>query len=339
MAEGVLRVAIAGAGFMGSTHAPRWAAQPGVHVVGVYSRTRARAEAVAQPLGAWATDRLDALLSMDADVVDICLPTNQHCEVALQALAAGRHVVCEKPIALTPEEGERMAQAARRAGRLLLVAHVVRFWPEYARLREMVVRGELGRPTSAYAQRLQEGPGSLPPAEAAARRALNGGPVVDLQIHDDDFLAWLLGAPGEVAAWGSERHVFTATRHPETGAVAVAEAACDMPAGYPFTSAIRVRCEEGVAEYLFRAGGVRPDEAGGGVSSLVVHRPGRPAEPVAVPPADPYTAQIAHFAACLRVGEPSPVVSPESSIQALRIALAARDALDRGAAVRLSTTV
>ena len=328
----MLRVAIAGAGFMGSTHGPRWAAQDGVRVVAVHSRSRERAEELARPLGAAATTNLDELLAADADVVDICLPTNLHCELALRALDAGRHVVCEKPIALTPEDGRRMADAARAKGRLLLVAHVVRFWPEYARLQEMVAQGVIGRPTSAIAHRLQEGPGVSP--DAAERRRINGGPVVDLQIHDDDFLAWLFGPPTKIAAWGTERHVFTATAHPG-GATGLAEAACDLPAGYPFTSAIRVRGEQGVLEYLFRAGGVRPDEAGGGVSALTLYRPGKAPEVVAVPAGDPYTEQIAHFARCLAAGEPSPVVSPESSIQSLRIALAARAALDQGEPVRL----
>ena len=328
----MLRVAIAGAGFMGSTHAPRWAAQEGVRVVAVHSRSLARAQELAGQVGARATTDLNELLAIDADVVDICLPTNLHCEVALAAFEAGRNVVCEKPIALTPDEGRRMADAARARSRLLLVAHVVRFWPEYARLHQMVVGGAIGYPTSAIAHRLQEGPGTVP--DAAARRQVNGGPVVDLQIHDDDFLAWLFGAPTQVSAAGTERHVFTTTTHPG-GATGLAEAACDMPGGYPFTSAIRVRGEQGVPEYIFRAGGVRPDEAGGGVSALVLHRPGGAPETVPVPPGDPYTEQIAHFARCLVANEPSPVVSPESSIESLQIALAAREALDRRAPVLL----
>ena len=310
---------------MGQTHAPRWAAQDGVRVVGVHSRSRARAEALASPLGAAATDDLGALLDLEADVVDICLPTDRHAEVAVQAFAAGRHVVCEKPIALEPADGERMAAAARAAGRLLLVAHVVRFWPEYARLRAMLAEGAIGRPTSAAAERLQEGPGWAP--DAGAVRAGSGGPPVDLQIHDHDYLAWIFGMPRWVSAVGGDRHIFTS--YAFDGAAATAEAACDLPAGYPFTSTVRVRGEGGVLEYDFRAGGVRPDEAGG-LSQLVLHRPQRAPELIAVEGADAYSAQIAHFAACLRRGEPSPVVSPEAAIRSLRIALAARRALDSG---------
>ncbi len=326
----LLRVAVAGAGFMGTTHAQRWAALPEVRVVGVYSRTAARAEALARPSGAVATDDIQSLLAMPADVVDICLPTDRHADVAVAAFAARRHVVCEKPIALDPADGERMAAEARRADRLLLVAHVVRFWPEYARLREMVLGGAIGRPTSAAAERLQEGPGWV--GDGWGARAAGGGPVVDLQIHDHDFLASLFGVPRLVQAVGGDRHVFT-TYVFDGGAVATAEAASDMPRGYPFTSTLRVRGDEGVLEYVFRAGGVRPDEAGG-LSALTLHPDAGAPAPIAVPPGDAYTLQLAHFADCLRRGEPSGVVSPASAIRALRIALAARAALDAGTAVR-----
>jgi len=327
----VLRVAIAGAGFMGGTHAPRWAAQEGVRVVGVYSRSLARAESVAGPVGAEAKDDIEALLRLEADVVDICLPTDTHREVALRAFAAGRHVVCEKPVALTVQDGEQMAAAARAAGRLLLVAHVVRFWPEYARLFELVREGAIGRPTSAVAERLQEGPGWTP--DTGSVHARSGGQVVDLQIHDDDYLAWLFGMPRSVHCQGTARHMFTT--YAFDGATATAEAASDMPAGYPFTSTVRVRGEGGVLEYVFRAGGTRPDEPGGGVSDLTLYRPGKPAERIAVPSGDPYTVQIAHFADCLRRGQPSAVVSPEGSIRALRVALAARESLETGRPARV----
>ena len=323
----MLRIAIAGAGFMGGTHAPRWAAEEGVHVVGVYSRSLERAAELAARVGARPTDSLDELLAMEADAVDICLPTDQHGGTALRALAAGRHVVCEKPVARSVEEGRRMLEAARAAGRLLLVAHVVRFWPEYARLRALVAEGAIGRPTSATAWRLQEGPGWV--ADSDARRAVNNGPVVDLQIHDTDYLMWLFGEPRRVAAYGGERHVHTTFLF-EGGVAATAEAACDMPAGYPFTSYVRVRGEGGVAEYLFRAGGVRPDQSDGRASELLLHLPQGGRQRVDVPAGDPYTEQIRHFADCLRRGQESAVVRPESAVRSLAVALRVRDALDLG---------
>jgi predicted dehydrogenase len=332
----VLRILVAGAGFMGSTHALRWAAEDGVAVVGISGRTRARAEELARQVGARATDDLDELLSWQADVVDVCLPTALHSAVALRAFASGRHVVCEKPIALSVDEGWRMVEAARAAGRQLLVAHVLRFWPEYARLRALVAAGAIGRPTSATAWRLQEGPGWVPDPDA--RRAVNNGPVVDLQIHDTDLLLSLFGEPRWVAAQGGERHV-QASFVFEGGVTATAEAACDMPAGYPFTSYLRVRGEGGVLEYLFRAGGVRPDAADGRVSALTLYPPGRPPERLDVPPGDPYTEEIRHFASCLARGQDSDLVPPAEAVRALAVSLRVRDALDAGVPLRLRPIV
>ena len=110
--------------------------------------------------GAEATDDLYAALERpDVDVVDICLPTPQHREAAERAFAAGKHVLLEKPIALTLEDAEAIVAAAERAGKLLVVGLVLRFWPEYVELRRIVACGELGRPLAASAQRLSPPPG------------------------------------------------------------------------------------------------------------------------------------------------------------------------------------
>lgn len=326
----MLRVAVAGAGFMGRGHAERWAGLEGVRVIGVYSRTLAHAQALAGPLGASATDRLEALLQLPADAVDVCLPANVHHGAVLTALAAGRHVVCEKPLALRLTHAREMAATARAAGRLLLVAHVLRFWPGYARLCTLVQQGWVGRPTSAVAQRLQACPEGTSDDDARAR---SGGQVVDLQIHDDDLLLQLFGLPRSVRAQGGDRHVFTFLDF--DGVAAIAEAGSDMPAGYPFRSSCRVQGDGGILEYAFEAKGARPDQAGGGSPGLTVWRPGRSPEQLEVPPGDPYTLELAHFADCLRRGEPSPLVTPEDAVRALRVALAARRSLAAGAPVAL----
>ncbi len=320
----MIRVAVAGAGFMGTVHATRWATELGVGVVGIFSRNPERAEALAEQVQAPAFTDLEEFLALPCDVVDICLPTNRHAAIAVRAMESGRHVVCEKPMALTLEDADHMLRVATATGRLLLVAHVLRFWPEYVEVRRLVRSGAIGRPTSVLTQRLQQGPGSS--EDPSGQRAVNGGPVVDLQIHDDDFLLWTLGAPRRILARGSERHFFTTLEFGQS--IAMAEAACDLPAGHPFTSTVRVRGEEGMLEYTFSSGGTRPDNAPQEGSGITLRLAGQAPRTLTLPPTDPYAAEIHHFAECLRTGQPSALVSPDAAMQALRLALAARQSLD-----------
>lgn len=317
---------------MGTVHATRWAALPGARVVAVYSRSQQHADALARQVQAQSLTNIEEFLAIPCDVVDICLPTNRHAAVAVRALEANRHVVCEKPIALTLEEAEQMLRTATAHNRLLLVAHVLRFWPEYVELRRLVRSGAIGTPTSCLAQRLQQGPGSTP--DAAEIRAINGGPVIDLQIHDDDFLQWLLGTPHRLLTRGSERHFFTTLEF--VPAIAVAEAACDLPAGHPFVSTVRVRGEEGMIAYTFTGGGARPDSAPADAGAgLTLWLPDQGPRTITIPPTDPYTAEIQHFAECVQAGQSSAIVAPTVAVDALRIALAARRSLDSAQAVAL----
>jgi len=87
------------------------------------------------------------------DAVDICLPNDLHCEFALKAFQAGKHVFCEKPIALSLEEADAMIEAARRAHRFLMIGHVLRFWPEYLKAKQAIDAGEVGQSLAVSASK------------------------------------------------------------------------------------------------------------------------------------------------------------------------------------------
>ena len=125
-----MRVGIVGVGFMGSTHAAGWA-ETGADLVGCVAETVDEARPLAEQYGLKIYHDLASLLD-DVDVVDICTPTHLHAEMVLQAAAAGKHIICEKPLARTVAQGQEVIQACQKAGVRLLVAHVVRFFPEYA---------------------------------------------------------------------------------------------------------------------------------------------------------------------------------------------------------------
>jgi predicted dehydrogenase len=332
-----LRAAIVGAGFMGSTHARAYAGLPDTQVAAIVSRGSPRGTQLAAELGAThLTDPAPVLDDPTIDIVDICYPSHAHEQLAVAALQAGKHVLVEKPLALSLDAAERILAAWRASGRLLMVGHVLRFWPEYVALAEVVTSGRIGRPLFANGYRLSSRP---PDRGVFARPELTGGAVVDLQIHDDDQLNWLLGQPrsvycqgrrGEGGGWD---HVLTTVSY--DGAAGTLEASMLMPEGYPFSMGLRVIGEGGTVEYGFRAGGVSVEMGRQAGTSLAVYAPGREPEPLTPPLHDAYEAEVAYFVDCVRRGQPPTVTTPEDALAALRVALAAVDSLGSGQVVAL----
>ena len=139
----MITVAILGSGFMGSAHAANYKALgERVRVKTIASRTAEQAVRVAEVVGADVTGDLDgAIHDPDVEAVDICLPTPLHREYAERALAAGKSVFLEKPIALTTEDAEAIVAAAARSDAVFMVGMVLRFWPEYVELQRLVAAG------------------------------------------------------------------------------------------------------------------------------------------------------------------------------------------------------
>ena len=125
-----MKIGIAGSGFMGSTHAAAWA-ETEAQITGIVAETTQEAQSLADQYGARVYLDFEALLS-DVDVIDICTPTHLHNQMVIQAAAYGKQIICEKPLARTVEQAQQMVSACQEAGVHLLVAHVVRFFPEYA---------------------------------------------------------------------------------------------------------------------------------------------------------------------------------------------------------------
>jgi predicted dehydrogenase len=314
-------IALLGAGFMGATHAACYAAlgeRAAVRVV--CGLETGQVSALAERLGAVATDDWEAALAMPGiEAVDVCLPTPLHRPVAERALRAGRHVLLEKPLALTLEDADAIGAAAQASGRVLMVGHVLRFVPEIAELRRVLAGGELGRPLAASAIRLSPPPDWNDWMLDAER---SGGTLVDLAIHDLDVLAALLGPARHVHARATAggRHVAALVEH-EHGEGAV-EASHAMPGSYPFTARLRVLCERGVLEHRFVAG-AGDEVAGDVISVLSIHPADGEAREFSAPD-DPWQLQIEHFLDCIGRGAAPAEGSFAQARAALATALAAR---------------
>jgi predicted dehydrogenase len=172
-----LRVGVIGVGVMGSNHARVLAEMPGVRIAGIADPDRKQRDFVAQALGCTGVDSVEALLDRGVDAVTIAAPTHLHRDIALTCIARGVHVLVEKPIASSVEEGREIIAAARGAGVTLMVGHVERFNPAVEAIKD-AIRGE--DILSIAITRV----GPFPP------RMSNVGVVIDLAVHDIDLIRW-----------------------------------------------------------------------------------------------------------------------------------------------------
>ena len=210
----MLKVGIAGFGFMGRMHFRCWKARDDAQVVAIFDTNPDIREDAQRGGGNIAgaataidfsgielfTDFDTMLDKAGLDALSLTLPTNFHADFSERALAGGINVLCEKPMALNTSDCDRMIEAASGSSKLLQIGHCVRFWPEYAKARELVDSGEYGKVVAATFQRL-----GAPPAwnNWFDNESSSGGVALDLHIHDTDFVQYLFGMPRAVCSHGA----------------------------------------------------------------------------------------------------------------------------------------
>lgn len=334
----MIGVAVLGYGFMGTTHLAAWKMMEGCSVLGLWGRNRAKLEEAASRYGVEPITELDNILKNDKiEVVDICTPTYTHVELAVRALEAGKHVLVEKPMALNLGEADRMIRAARKNGRKLVVAHVLRFFPEYMRVKELVDGGHLGEITSLRAWRGGPAPEWSPWFMDLEK---SGGVAVDLAIHDVDYAIWVNGGlPSRVYAkivnlvhkeYRVHDFALITLRFP-TGSIAVIEANWALPKTYPFTMKLEIDGSKGVVQLdnqtpipLKMWTG---DKVEGFAPETLPWKPG-----VHPFPLDPFYREIRHFVECI-IQDRKPITDGEEARKSLATCLAAVESSEKGAPV------
>ena len=332
-----MKVGIVGVGFMGTTHATGWAKTP-VEIVGFLAETEREAGSIASQYGTKVYVSLEEMLP-DVDVVDICSPTHLHYEMALKAAAAGKHVVCEKPLARTTQQAQKIVKACREAGVQLLVAHVVRFFPEYALAHAAVADGQIGRPGVIRLHR-----GSYRPKKPAGNWFLDevksGGILMDLMIHDYDYASWVAGEVESVFAQRvTEHHIEAPVDYGlvilthRSGALSHISGAWAYPPP-TFRTRLEIAGDKGLIE--FDSDGTAP------IQNLILKNGGADAPDVALPSSpvseSPYTTQIKEFYHTLVDGTPSRI-SAADGLHAVQIAEAALESAHSGQPVKLQSLV
>jgi predicted dehydrogenase len=210
----MIRIGIVGVGFMGMIHFLAARKLQGARVEAICSRDEKKLAGDWRDIrgnfgprgeimdlgGIRKYRRLNDLLEDPAiDLVDVCNPTHLHSEMAIAALRAGKHVLVEKAIALEPKDADAMVEAARKAERLLMVAHVLPFFPEFAFAAQVIREGKYGKVLGGHFKRVISRPDWSADIGDASK---TGGPAVDLHIHDTHFIGLVCGVPGHVFAVG-----------------------------------------------------------------------------------------------------------------------------------------
>jgi len=198
-----VRVGVIGAGAIGPAHINGFRQASGAELTAVCDVDKARAEAAAAEFAVSHvyTDYRKMLADGVVDAVSVCTPNNTHMRITIDALAAGKHVLCEKPLAMNGRQARRMVEAARRARRILMTGQCMRYAGDTQFLKRLIEAGRLGEIYYARAVMLRRA--GIPKGWFQDRKQSGGGPIVDLAVHVLDLMWWVMGMPRPATAFGA----------------------------------------------------------------------------------------------------------------------------------------
>ena len=330
----MVKVGIIGAGFMGGMHTQCYRQLPNAKLVAIADLGLKKAGELANKYGAKTYGSAEDLFAdKEINVVDICLPTYMHKEYVIKAAQAKKHILCEKPIALTLKDADEMIAICSKAGVKFMIAQVLRFWPEYMKLKEIVDSGTLGRLLSMTCRRLSPAP-IWAWDNWMMNAARSGGALVDMHIHDVDFLYYLLGRPISLYTVGNEFHVWTNFNF-KGNVVGFAEASWDVAAKFPFTATFTAIFEKGTVEFDCRQ-----------EKSLVIYTSDKAEYPrIEVMAAEDaggniatlggYFEEIKYFVNCVDANQEPNIVTPEDARNSLEVVLLEMESAKTGKIINI----
>jgi 1,5-anhydro-D-fructose reductase (1,5-anhydro-D-mannitol-forming) len=337
----MIRTGVVGMGFIGQIHAKAYQATEGAQLTAVCDTDEAKLKLASSEAGDIAglgkpLDLRDVQLYTDfdrmvseanLDAVSIALPTPMHADFTIKALEAGLDVLCEKPMASNVSQCEKMIAAVERTEKILQIAHCIRFWPEYAKTKEIIDSGKYGKVKAATFRRV----GALPGWSSANWMAdgdKSGGALVDLHIHDSDYVQYVFGMPKTVysrcADGPSSKFDHVITQYTYDDKVVAAEGSWLMSPGFGFEMSFCITLEkatiifDNTREPTFK---VCPFDSDAFCPE--------------VEPGDGWGLQIVHFAKAVSGQKVAQITTPADSLNSVKIVLAERQSAQTGKEVAI----
>lgn len=302
----MLKVGLVGVGGISGNHIPAWEEMENSELTALCDVRPERLEMY--PGKRHYTDFEEMLKSEQLDILDICLPTYLHADYAVRALERGIHVLCEKPISLKEEDVDRIYSTAEKNNVKFMVAHVLRFWPEYAQIKDIADSQRYGKLLSGRMTRVSEIPrwswdGWMTDEERS------GLVPFDLHIHDLDFMVYAFGKPTSVKTVRVKRpdQDSLSAIYEYDGAFISAESAWYAPA-VPFIAEFHFQFEKAVL--IFDGQKLTAHEIDGTKRDLSSDSQAG-ASAINLPKTNAYANEIVYFADCVANGKPVDKVKPE----------------------------
>jgi len=323
-----VNIGIIGLGFMGQTHIKSYRQVPGANIVAICDAVRlpqdgnltgvagniASTDAIKFDMSVVKgyRDYRELLANPTVQLADICLPTPLHAETAIAALQAGKHVLCEKPLARNAATCRNIVTAAKQAKGCFMPAHCLRFWPEWAWLKQAIADARFGKVLAVKLTRLSEPPGWS--QGTYLKGGDSGGALLDLHIHDTDFVQFCFGRPRAVCSTGQSQ-LSGAIDHVTTfyqvagGASVVAEGSWLMGQGHGFKMAYLAVFERATVDY----------DSTRGTEALKVFEQGKGTQVIKCDGADGYVGELRHLIESIQAGRAPTVVTAEDGLSAVEI--------------------
>jgi predicted dehydrogenase len=335
----MIKIGIVGAGFIGKIHANMCNKIKNASVVATVDKVERKAKDLANKFNTKFYSDIDMLLDNEnVDVVAICTPTYLHAEMVKKVANAKKNIFCEKPLTLSMKKADEMVEIVKKNKIKAMVGQVLRFWPEYVKIKDIIESGNLGKPLHAFCERLCVVP-DWTEDRWNIKEELSGGAALDLQIHDLDYLIYLFGKPSIVKSQGVYNpnlggwaHMSTTTIF-ESGQCGLVNAGWIAKGEFPFTVSLRVFCENGVIEWIFRAG--KNIEERMQQIPITIYKSDGSVYTEKVRQIDPYYLEWEYFIDCLENDKDISNATFEDARIALKLALASIESAKNMKVVRI----